>query len=777
LVNQVRHERRGPIATGSPKLRADLVISKQIENEIVYYVIKDPRSGRFFRFKETEHTIANLFDGTRSDEDVASEFSRSSGVKPPIEAIAGFRDRLESLGLLEKADAAEITRPADPGLWRKRPLLQKILFFKLKALDPDRFLTELSGITDIFYSRLMIPLYFLLIVIAMAIFLSNRLELAQQLKRSLVPETIIYVWLTTIYLTLLHELSHALTCRRHGGRVSEFGALLLYLQICFYVNVSDAYLFTDRKKRIKVTLAGAKNQIVIWALAVIIWRITAVGNLINQAAFLVIAVTFIMIAFNINPLLKLDGYYYLVDRWNVPNLRARAFGYWKAIIIKLLFKIKPEREPSLRERRIFRWYGLASIAYSAGLFGFILYKISGLFFSLLGIFGLAVLYGFVLYLILEALKKSGILRIAMSERGAILRPRGWIILGIVVAVLVVLSLIVRLDLKISQDCLIYPIESLALKSSEPGFVELVLDRGSGEKSVQRFSLAGEDLRVLSITPAVREGDMVRSGELIARISSSELQADLAESRAGLDRAESQLELLKKGPRPEEISQVEDLIEQVRMKLKKSDADLSRSEELAAKGMIPAEQLEEAKTSNEVLKSEVEFYKKQKTLLKQGARPEELEIAEAEIRAIQAKIDRLETQLAAENIISPINGVVTSVKTGSEIMQVARTDTMRVRIPVPEKEISPVIPGRSVRFRTRSYPGVTFDGEVTIVAEQTEEGQLQPIFVVTAVAPNIDGLLKPGMTGHAKIYCGKRPAYKILLWRIVRWFRVEFWGWF
>ncbi len=708
---------------------------------------------------------------------MVSEFSRVSGVRPPIEAIAKFRDRLESLGLLESADETEIAKPTDPGLWKKRALLQKILFLKLKALDPERFLTELSRITDIFYSRLMIPVYFGLVLIGVAIFLSNGLELAQQLKRSLVPETIVYVWLTTIYLTLLHELSHALTCKRHGGRVSEFGVLLLYLQICFYVNVSDAYLFDDKKKRIKVTLAGAKSQIVIWALAVMVWRITAVGNFINQAAFLVIALTFIMIAFNVNPLLKLDGYYYLVDKWNIPNLRARAFGYWKTIILKSLFKIKPDTEPSVREGRIFRWYGLASIAYSAGLFGFILYKVSGLFFSMLGIFGLAVLYGFVLYLILEALKKSGILKIAMSERGAILRPRNWIILGVVAAALVMLSFIVKLELKISQDCLIYPIESLALKSSDPGFVELVLDRGSGEKSSQRFSLAGDDLRVLSITPAVKEGDLVRAGEMIARISSSELAADLAESRAGLDRAESQLQLLKKGPRPEEISQVEDLIEQIRLKLKKSDADLSRSEELASKGVIPAEKLEEARTSNEVLKSELEFYKKQKKLLKQGARPEEIDIAEAEIRGIQAKIDRLETHLAAENITSPIDGIVTSVKTGSEILHVARIDTMRVRIPVPEKEISPVVPGKSVRFRTRSYPGITFDGEVTTVAEETEEGQLQPIFVVTAVAPNPDGLLKPGMTGHAKIYCGKRPAYKILLWRLVRWFRVEFWGWY
>ncbi len=691
--------------------------------------------------------------------------------------MVAFGKKLESLGLIEIAGDEAAAVPVDPGLWKKRSLLQKVLFLKLKAFDPERFLVSIAPFTDIFFSRYILSAYFVLIGAAVAIVLSNRLELSEQLIRSITPETIPYVWLTTILLTWLHELSHALTCKRHGGRVSEFGVLLLYLQICFYVNVSDAYLFPDKKKRIKVTLAGAKNQIVVWALAVIVWRSTEIGNFINQAAFLVTAVTFIMIAFNVNPLLKLDGYYYLVDKWNIPNLRSRAFGFWKERLLWYLFKIEPESSLNEREKRIFRWYGLAAILYSFGLFGYIFIKLSGLLFSWMGILGVAILTAIVLYLVYEALKKSGILKAAISERGRILRPRNWIITGITLVCLIALSMIIDIELKISHDCLIYPIESLSLTSSDPGYVELILDRGSGEKGVQRFNLTGSDLSVLSINPMVKEGDIVRSGDLLARISSAETQAELSESRANLDKVTSQLELLRKGPRPDEISQVDDLIRQADMKLKKSDYDLHRAEELGAKGAITRDDLENARTSNQVLKSQLDFYKKQKKLLKDGARPEEIEIAEAEIRAMQAKIDRLESNLAANNIQSPINGIVTAVKAGSDIVMVARVDTMRVRIPVPEKEISPIVPGRTVKLKTRSYPGVTFSGEVTKIAGQTDQGELEPIFVVTAEIPNPEGLIKPGMTGHAKIYCGKRPAYKIIFWRIVRWFRVEFWSWY
>lgn len=718
-----------------------------------------------------------MFDGTKDVADVAVEYAEISGKTISPEEITAFRDRLVSVGLIEIADDSLSEVPVDQGLWKKRPLLQKLLFLKIKAIDPERLLSRLSPVTGIFYSRVMIPVYFALVFLAVSISLSNRLELAQQLKRALTPETIPQVWLTIIFLTLLHELSHALTCKRHGGRVSEFGVLLLYLQICFYVNVSDAYLFKDPKKRIKVTLAGAKNQIVVWAVAMIFWRVTALDTLINHAVFIMTAVTFIMLLFNINPLLKLDGYYYLVDKWHIPNLRARAFAYWKFALLKTLFGIRIDDSSTPRERKIFKWYGLASIAYSSGLFGYILYKITGPIFSFAGIFGVAMLYGFVLYLTAEALKKSGMIGIVINQRGAILRPRTWIITGIAVVGLLVLSMIIRLDLKVSQDCLIYPIESLTLKSTDPAYVELVLDRGSGEKSVQRFSVTGEDLRILSIVPLVREGDAVAKDQTIARISSSETEASLAESRANMDRAESQLELLKKGPRPEEISQVDDQISQVRMKLKKSDSDLTRAIELEEKGLISQENLEGIRTENEVLKSELDFYGRQRKLLKEGARPEEIEIAQAEIRAIQAKINKLETQIAAANIASPLDGIVTSVRTGSDILSVARVDSMRLRIPVPEKEISDVRPGRVVKFRTRSYPGITFEGKVTLISEQTEEGELEPIFVVTAEAANKDALLKSGMTGHAKIYCGKRPAYKIILRRLVRWIRVEFWGWY
>jgi len=48
-------------------------------------------------------------------------------------------------------------------------------------------------------------------------------------------------------------------------------------------------------------------------------------------------------------------------------------------------------------------------------------------------------------------------------------------------------------------------------------------------------------------------------------------------------------------------------------------------------------------------------------------------------------------------------------------------------------------------------------------------------LVTTQLDNAAGLLKPEMTGNAKVYCGKQRAIDLVMRRIVRYLRVEFWS--
>jgi multidrug efflux pump subunit AcrA (membrane-fusion protein) len=382
-----------------------------------------------------------------------------------------------------------------------------------------------------------------------------------------------------------------------------------------------------------------------------------------------------------------------------------------------------------------------------------------------------------LYLIFDAMRKGRIFEVAYNQRGAILKPGRLITLGIILVALVALALFVRLPLRIANDCVVVPLEQVSLKTSTPGAAELLIERANEEKVLKQYQLVGQDYSVLSIVPALKVGDSIKPGGLIASIKSNVYESEKLERYANLARSKKQLDLLEKGPQPEEIKQTEDMISQAKTKFDKSNQDLNRAESLYAKGGISQKELEDTRTNNQVLKSELDFYKNQLVLLKRGARPEELDMAKAQVDQLEARLKHLESQLEQTVIESPIEGTVTQVNNGSMVISIARTDTVKAKISVPEKEISEVSVGDEVKMKARSYPGLTYSGvvvKIDPIAIENDRGQ--SMIAVTALVDNPEGLLKSGMTGKAKINCGSRPLYKIILWRAVRYLRVEFWSW-
>ena len=79
------------------------------------------------------------------------------------------------------------------------------------------------------------------------------------------------------------------------------------------------------------------------------------------------------VIFNANPLIKLDGYYFLSQWLRLPNLMDRSRAYWRGLLRRILFG---ERNPEAarfgrRERTIYAVFGLLSFIYTVGLRVFI----------------------------------------------------------------------------------------------------------------------------------------------------------------------------------------------------------------------------------------------------------------------------------------------------------------------------------------------------------------------------------------------------------------------
>jgi len=165
------------------------------------------------------------------------------------------------------------------------------------------------------------------------------------------------------------------------------------------------------------------------------------------------------------------------------------------------------------------------------------------------------------------------------------------------------------------------------------------------------------------------------------------------------------------------------------------------------------------------------------------------IASRTAAVLEAERARLQEQLGLLAVVSPIAGVVTTskprekvgqhVERGDLIADVHALRTVTAEIAVSEKDISDVRVGEPVALKARAYPWATFRGEVTSIAPvATKPDENEPVRTVVVVTrlDNTALLLKPEMTGNAKIYAGQRRILDLVTRRLARYVRVEFWSW-
>jgi putative peptide zinc metalloprotease protein len=159
---------------------------------------------------------------------------------------------------------------------------------------------------------------------------------------------------------MLHEFGHATALARFGGRSAEIGIGIYICFLALFVDLSEAWRLTNRQ-RVTVDLAGIYFQgITLIFLAI---AFAATGGPVWACAFLL---TDIQIAANLNPLLRLDGYWALADGLGIPNLRRRSIQYILFPMIRRRLE-SPNLQVTRKTLRIMRIYLVLALVFSAYL--------------------------------------------------------------------------------------------------------------------------------------------------------------------------------------------------------------------------------------------------------------------------------------------------------------------------------------------------------------------------------------------------------------------------
>lgn len=455
-----------------PRLRAHVRLSRHSYWGRIWYVILDTTSSRVHRFTIAAYMVIGLMDGKRTVGEIWTLACEKLGDKAPSQDdVVHLLGQLHNADVLQSEvtpDAAEIfDRYRAHGFAKKIAPLMNPLSVRIPLFDPERLLFRLLPFVRPLF-HLAGGLLWLIVVMTAAVLAGKHWpELTSDIiDRILTPQNVILLWFVFPCVKILHELGHAFAAKVWGGEVHELGVMFLVFTPVPYVDVSTTSAFRSRFHRMVVASAGMMVELFVASLALLVW-INVEPGIVRTIAYNVIIIAGVStILFNINPLLRFDGYYIFSDLLELPNLSQRATKYLLYLIERYLYRIEGLDEPtdSGRERAWLVLYAIAALVYRLVIVVGILFIIAQKSLFLGAIFALVSCFSMVILPVGKGLKY-----LLNSPRLTKKRQRAFTSTGLTLATLVVLIAVIPFPLRTQADGVVWLPEDSFVRAETEGF--------------------------------------------------------------------------------------------------------------------------------------------------------------------------------------------------------------------------------------------------------------------------------------------------------------------
>lgn len=339
------------VANQRIRLRPSVRVRKQFFRGREWYIANDLYGDQFFRFRPEAWDFIARLDGTKTVEEVWQTCLDRSGDEAP-----GQGEAIQILSNLYQSNLIVSDFPADvvqlferqnrrhAREWKAR--LFGIFFLRIPLFDPDAFLNRTMPYVRPFLSLGGAIAWLVLVGTAIGVVLSNWEALFERGQGALNPANLPLLLLAFVLAKLIHEFGHGYAVKRFGGEVHVMGITFLVFTPIPYVDATAAWAFRERWKRIWVSSAGMIVELVVAAFATFIWANTGPGLLNSWCFNLMLVASVSTILFNINPLLKFDGYYILSDLTDSPNLQTRSMQQIGHLVERYAFGGRHSQSPA-----------------------------------------------------------------------------------------------------------------------------------------------------------------------------------------------------------------------------------------------------------------------------------------------------------------------------------------------------------------------------------------------------------------------------------------------
>jgi putative peptide zinc metalloprotease protein len=355
------------------KLRSDLDFDFQEQGKDGCYVVLDETSSGYFQIGIPEYALLSMMDGGTTLQEAVQETSHRLGDEALTvrDAVRITHWALESGLASVVGDDGVVINNSNRWLEKdesiaKQSIVSRLnpLFIRVPLGNPARLIAAVATPLGWLCSKSFLLVWLAVVGLAFFQLLQHSAAILTASSQILVADSWLWMLVTLGVLKVIHELAHGLFCHRFGGRTKEVGLVFILFIPMPYVDVTSCWGFDSKWKRIAVASAGMYAEILLAAIATLVWSYSSDPVIRFHMMNVMILGSLTTLFFNANFLMRFDGYYVLSDLVEIPNLYQKGqqfvHGLGKRWILGLH---RANEDGSVSQRVTIQAYGLAAFVW------------------------------------------------------------------------------------------------------------------------------------------------------------------------------------------------------------------------------------------------------------------------------------------------------------------------------------------------------------------------------------------------------------------------------
>lgn len=250
--------------------------------------------------------------------------------------------------------------------------------------------------------------------------------------------------------------------------------------------------------------------------------------------------------------------------------------------------------------------------------------------------------------------------------------------------------------------------------------------------------------------SVNVGSIVNKGDIIIKLDTQDLQAQVDQAQAAVDTANANLTNAMNNTRPEQIEQAQASLDSATEACNVAKKNYDRTKALVDANAGTDEQLDSAQQQLTAAESAQKSAQDQLDMLKNGATEASIDVYKAQVKQAEAALNTAQIALNNGNITAPISGKITArninqgemASPGVALVSISNPDALCVNAYVPLNVIKDLKEGQAVTIKVSEAEDLEFEGRISVINSKLNSQSNTVLVKIILSDPNSQ--LKPGM---------------------------------